>query len=689
MNRNAVCKFSLDALKSWSYRPFFIYHTAFSTLVLGSVTCATLAVPLGLVGPYLCATAVVLFCVLLWRDTRVCSLGRKAIPTILVACSLLLVTTTILWGCLFGREFTSVFPDPWAYSAAANYFLDPSVEPGSLVNRFGKTLIGSRYVTQALLAVFAKLSGTDPCRASCIWALFTLFHIGLGTMVMSRVLGASRWLSFFSGIFIIAIGWVPEVIKIGNWDQVFFVGFVPFLITKLKLTGFGSSDRSRLLSLGLTLAAAFCTYPEGAAIAIVLFLPTLAFVVLRGRDTWKKLARYIWGTLLCAILSIAYLPVGINFLKYQVVSGNTSFNAKGALWGLLSWQWSAAFFGLGDAVPSAPVVWYRFLVPGALILFCLCGAVRWVRRREFTWFSIVAFFALAAWQAGFVRYDYGFYKVLTIFWPVVVVMIALGADSFGRAASGWKRGLVTGIFLTVCIAAVTDEAFYFRYAPWRQERRLTDFVNLAQLSKICRDRPIRISTEDWFVQMWAVFFLRDRKLIIPNPLLYLRTPGLFPPGSAPDLTQDTCVLLDEVRRDGAGNGGRFTLLEHARPVEIVSVEGPNQPFYWSGDPFIWLGNEAEKFAILAQSNMTSRFVVPDVWPGTSVLGGPARTLMLKAGDRTSEIPVQKQLSIDLQLHKGTNLVELWCKEQAAPSANGASDAGKWLIGLKGFRIESE
>ena len=63
--------------------------------------------------------------------------------------------------------------------------------------------------------------------------------------------------------------------------------------------------------------------------------------------------------------------------------------------------------------------------------------------------------------------------------------------------------------------------------------------------------------------------------------------------------------------------------------------------------------------------------------------------MLKASDRTSEIPVQKQISIDLQLHKGTNLVELWCKEQAAPPANAASDAGKWLIGLKGFRIEAK
>ena len=689
MDSNVAYKLSSGALKFWSYRPFFIYHTAFSTLLLGGVTCAALGVPLGLVGPYLFAGVVISFCVLLWRDSRVRPLGRKAIPAILVSSGMLLAAVIVLWGCLVRGEFTSAYPDPWAYSATGNYLLDPFVDPESIANRFGKALIGTRLGTPALLAIFAKVFSTDTCRAACIWALFTLLHVGLGTAVMSRVLGASRWFSFLSGIFIIVIGWAPEVIKIGNWDQVLLVGFVPFLVTKLKLTRFGSARRSRLLSFGLTLAAAFCTYPEGAAIAAVLFLPIVVVGIFRGSSPWKKLARYISGAIVGAVLVGVYLPTGITFLRHQLVSGNTKFYAKGLLWGLLSWQWPAAFFGLGDAAPLAPVVWYRFLVPGTLIFLGLVGAIRWFRDREFAWFSIGSFLILAAWQAGFVRYDYGFYKVLTIFWPLAVAMILVGADSFYRATRSWKRIAVTGIFLVVCLAAVIDEASYFRYAPWRQERRLADFVNLARLGKICRDRPIRISTEDWFVQMWVVFFLRDQELIVPNPLLYLQNSGLLSSGRATDPMRDAWMLLDAPRKDGTWRDGQLTLLEHPDPVEIVSVEGPNQPFYWSGDPFIWLGNEAEKFTILAQSNMTSRFVVPDVWPGSSVLGGPARTLVLKASDRTSEIPVQKQISIDLQLHKGTNLVELWCKEQAAPSANGASDAEKWLIGLKGFRIEAE
>jgi hypothetical protein len=676
----------LDVLKSWSYRPFFIYHTAFSVLILGGVACATLGAPLGFVGPYLFAAVVVLFCFLLWRDLRIRPLGRKAIPTLLVVLGLLLTAVIVLWGCLFGGEFTSVYPDPWAYSVAGNYFSDPSADPESIVNQFGKSLIGARYATYSLLAIFAKLSGTDTCRASSIWALLTLFHVGLGTVVMSRVLGASRWFSFLAGIFITAIGWAPEVIKIGNWDQVLFMGFLPFLITKLKLTRFRSVSHARLASLGLTLAAAFCTYPEGAAIAGVLFLPTVAIAIFWRSPRWKKLARYIGGAFFFFIFAAVYLPVGISFLRSQFETGNT-FSPKGGFWGLLSWQWPAALFGLGDEVPTAPVVWYRFLVPGCLIVLGISGAIRWFRSKEFTWLTLVPFSALTAWQAGYGRYDYGFYKVLTIFWPVAAAMIAMGATSFGCTKSVWKRGAVTGVLLVVCLAAVIDEASYFRYAPWRQERRLADFVKLSQLKTICQNRPIRISTEDWFVQMWAVFFLRDQNLVIPNPLLYLRSVGLV--GSATDPTSDTWVLLDEPRKSVAWNSGRLTLLEHPDPVEIVSVEGPNQPFYWSGDPFIWLGNEAEKFTILAQSNMTSRLVVPDVWTGTSVLGGPARTLMLKASDRSSEIPVQKQLSIDLQLHKGTNLVELWCKEPAAPPANAASDAGKWLIGLKGFRIEAE
>lgn len=676
-------------MKSWSCRPFFIYHTAFSTLIVGAVTCAVLGIPLGRIALYLFTAVVVLFCVLLLRDFRLYLCRKKTTATVLMAGGLFLAAAIVLWGCLFGGEFTSAYPDPWAYSATGNYLLEPFANPESIVNRFGKSLVGTRLGTPGLLAVFARLSGTDTCRASCIWALFTLFHMGLGTAVMSWVLGASRLFSFFSGVFIIAVGWAPEVIKIGNWDQILFVGFVPFLVAKLKLIRFESASRTRLASLGLTLAAAFCTYPEGAAIAAVLFLPTVVFAIFRGSNSWKKLTRFVGGVLLCIIFAAVYLPTGIAFLRSQFETGNTTLVAKGGFWGLLSWQSPVAFFGLGDELTAVPLVWYRFLVPSALILLGLYGALRWFRRREFAWLSIVSFLGLAAWQAGLVRYDYGFYKVLTIFWPLAVAMILVGADSFYRATRGWRRIAVAGVFLVVCLAAVIDEASYFRYAPWRQERRLADFVHLAQLGKIYRDRPIRISTKDWFVQMWVVFFLRDQELIVPNPLLYLHNSGLLSSGPATDPMRDAWMLIDAPREDGTWRDGQLTLLKHPDPVEIVSVEGPNQPFYWSGDPFIWLGNEAEKFTILAQSNMMSRFVVPDVWPGTSVLGGPARTLVLKAGDRTSEIPVQKQISIVLQLHKGTNLVELWCKEQAAPPANAASDAGKWLIGLKGFRIEAE
>jgi hypothetical protein len=676
-------------MKFWSCRPFFVYHTAFSTLILGCVTCAVLGIPLGRVAPYLFTAVVVLFCVLLWRDFRVRPFSKKATATVLMASGLFLSAVIVLWGCLFGGEFTSAYPDPWAYSATANYLLEPVADPESIVNRFGKALTGTRLGTPGLLAIFARLSGTDTCRASYIWALFTLFHIGLGTAVMSWVLGASRLFSFFSGVFIIAVGWAPEVIKIGNWDQILFVGLVPFLVAKLKLIRFESASRTRVVSLGLTLAAAFCTYPEGAAIAAALFLPMVVLAIFRGSNPWKKLARYVGGVVFCIILAAVYLPTGIAFLRSQFETGNTTLVAKGGFWGLLSWQWPVAFFGLGDELTAVPFVWYRFLVPGALILLSLYGALRWFRSREFAWLSIVSFLGLAAWQAGLVRYDYGFYKVLTIFWPVVVAMIAVGASWLCRATSRWRKGLLTGAFLIVCIATVIDEAAYFKYKPWRQKRHLGDFVNLYQIGKFCGQRPIRISTRDWFVQMWAVFFLRDQKLIVPNPLLYLQNSGLLSTGPATDPMQDAWVLLDAPRKDGTWKDGQLTLLEHPDPVELMSVEGPNQLFRWLGDPFVWLNDETEKFTVLAQYDMTARLVVPDVWIGAQRPENVVHTLILRLGEKTSEIPVQKQVSLDLPLHRGINCIELRCKKPDTMTLLPPGDERKLMVGFKGFRIEAE
>jgi hypothetical protein len=57
------------------------------------------------------------------------------------------------------------------------------------------------------------------------------------------------------------IGWVPAILKIGNWDQVLFLSFVPFIVVRMQLVTFPNSQwRSALY-----LSAGVFSYPEGAA----------------------------------------------------------------------------------------------------------------------------------------------------------------------------------------------------------------------------------------------------------------------------------------------------------------------------------------------------------------------------------------------------------------------------------------
>lgn len=98
---------------------------------------------------------------------------NRAFPWRLILTSLLILgaVVTVLWGSLIKGEFVSVFPDPWAYTAFATYVQNPVAAIGAGLQpilSYGRVLMGTRYGTPGLLAFFAEISGTDPCRSAGI-----------------------------------------------------------------------------------------------------------------------------------------------------------------------------------------------------------------------------------------------------------------------------------------------------------------------------------------------------------------------------------------------------------------------------------------------------------------------------------------------------------------------------------------
>jgi hypothetical protein len=97
--------------------------------------------------------------------------------------------------------------------------------------------------------------------------------------------------------------------------------------------------------------------------------------------------------------------------------------------------------------------------------------------------------------------------------------------------------------------ALVDELNSFQCAPWHQERRIRPFVELSRLKEKFGNVVVRIQTEDWFNQMWAVFFLQGYRIEVWNPLLYLRNPSAGLSSRETEVWTEGLVLTDEKRPD--------------------------------------------------------------------------------------------------------------------------------------------
>jgi hypothetical protein len=602
----------------------------------------------------------------------------------------LAAVVTVLWGSLIKGEYVSVFPDPWSYSAMAAYARNPVtvISDGSQpVLSYGSALMGTRYGTAGLLALFAEISRLDTCRSGAIFAFLMFCQIGFGFTLLARQLRAGPMLSLGAGLFGVAIGWAPEILKIGNWDQVLFVSFIPFVVCRIRLLCLPSSRASGVVGLGVCLAAAMFTYPEGTAISSVIYFPLVAWRLLRGKALSGKIWRLASASGLAILLSGVYLPTFISFLLHQISASTVVLFAEGVLAGLLSVNWLPASYCLGAQLPMTAARAIPKLEVIVAVLFLglsLLAVGTWWRRRDGILLTIPVFLALAIWQAFLKRYDYGLYKVLTLFWPVMVVAIFVGMSQLLAKCCGLVRFLAAFGFCGLIAGAFLDELDSSQSAPWRHERRIQPFVELTQLKKRFGSAVIRIQTEDWFNQMWAVFFLQGDKIQVRNPLLYLRYPAAGLGNKENEGWTDGLVLTDEKRPGAIWHNDVFSLLPRSDPVELISVNASNGVETVGGEKFVWLDNQFADFAIQASADSRAFLVIPECLPGYSRPGDSTRTLIVETNGKTFEVPAEGRLKIPLVLKKGNNIVRLACKERATAPKLASGDPRTLLLGIKGF-----
>jgi hypothetical protein len=680
--------------RSWiPARAWLLFNTWYSSLIICVSTAVTLRLPIGKAAwPILTFCSALTF-VLAIKSTKLASDRNSILKGIAATVLVLGAVVVVLWGSLFKHQFVSVYPDPWYYSAFGAYLqkTSPPISGESeLIVTYGSQQMWTRYATAGLLALFAQITGTDACRSASIYAFVLLVHLGFGFVLLSRMLGARPILSLCAGLFGVMIGWAPEVLKIGNWDQVLFISLIPFAIFRMRLLTFPTSHTSGSLAMGLCLAAAIFAYPEGAVISGIIYFPLVVWRLFRGTPLPRKVRQLALASGVAILLSIVYLPTFVSFLFHQISAGSTVLVAKGALGGLLSTNWFAAVYCLGAQLPATtghPPRKLELIVSVLFIGLTLVAIRAWWRKKDGIILTIPFFAALSLWEALRVQYDYGLYKVLTMFWPVMVGAIFAGMSQLLARYYGLARLFAIVAFCGLIVGAVLAEVEDFRYAPWRQDRSIKPFLELRRLKEISRDAPVRIQTQSWFNQLWAVFFLQGYKLIIPNPLLYLQSLAKSLPHPATEQYPISFVLTDEKKSGAVWHNKSFYLLARGEPVELLAVNAPNTLETEDGEPFLWLDNRFADLTIHSDADREVFLLIPECRPGPNRPEDPNRTLLIEQNGEAFEVPAQESLKIPLSLKKGNNLVRLACKESATVHELASGDTRTLLLGIKGFSIK--
>jgi hypothetical protein len=344
--------------------------------------------------------------------------SRIGLKTLLILLLGLASAGLPLWPCLTRGAFLSVAGDTFLYTAFGQFLADHhrGLEFGlSPIDQFGALMSESRFGTASVLGFFSALFHSTTAAAVRTFTLIVLVNIFSGFVLLSRRFGCNRLFSLAAGLFAVIGGWTRNALHLGALDNLLFLSLFPFLVVRLELYRFGS--KSRLTSLGLAVLAAgvFYAYPEGLAIAGVIFLPffchSLWFGTYRRGSAWR---RYVISVCLVLVLIYPYAQVFFTSLFAHFSEAMEKVIAGRVFPGLISPRFLPAIFGFGQEHPGITCSRHDLVLPIIMLAFIVLGSAIWIRRRKTLVMASLILIMMAIWQGALLQYDYGFYKVLFI-----------------------------------------------------------------------------------------------------------------------------------------------------------------------------------------------------------------------------------------------------------------------------------
>ena len=400
----------------------------------------------------------------------------------------------------------------------------------SPVDQYASTQSGLRFGTVSVLGFFSVLSHSSTVAVLPIYALIVLVNIFSGFVLLSRRFGCNQLFSLGAGVFAVIGGWVSNALNIGALDNLLFLSLFPFLVVRLDLYRFGQKSWSTSVGLAILASSVFYAYPEGLAIAGVMFLPffceSLWSGMYRRGEAWR---RYVISACLVVVLISPYVRGSFLLLLEEIRSGGLRINGAGIFPGLSSPRLLPAMFALGQEFPGPVYALHHAVLPMMMLAFVLLGGAAWRRRRKSLILAFLIFIMVAIWQGWFKRYDYGLYKILLIGSLIWIPSLFRGgtamANFLPRATRPFAVTLGTIIFFSGALAQRMEQQ---EKVPWREVIPVKWYSDLANLRHKVGNRPVLLVCDNAFDQLyygfdqeWAVFFLRQINLKVPEYFGYL------------------------------------------------------------------------------------------------------------------------------------------------------------------------
>jgi hypothetical protein len=344
----------------------------------------------------------------------------------------------------------------------------------------------------------------------------------LGCRLIKSTLRCKTFVSLISGAYAVVCGLIPDTVILSALDNLLFLSVFPFFIIRVQLFIRGNRSWSSIFGLALTSSAAFYSYPEGLAVAGVVFLPICAFSlvqILRRDSAWRRCLLLVG---LSILLILPYLATFFSFLRNQI-SAAAGHVGRGAMPGLLSNRFLPSVFGFGDEFLGGPLEISHLVLGGICVGFIALAMLRQRRKnRAILLCSVFFLIACAVWQGLILRYDYGLFKFLVVGSLLTIPLIFCGIQVGSRLFCLKNMPVAApAIALLVSYSAFAERREtkddYFSY--WSP--KIGPYSDLSMIKEVVGDSPVRLSFENGVEmptfeayvngldQLWAAYFLRD------------------------------------------------------------------------------------------------------------------------------------------------------------------------------------